>query len=87
MWSGGRRGRDGVGVAGGLSRREATTLIGPTGQFFFLLAAVVCFGLAAIGEPRVMGGRPGAASRIALVPLGLALYVFPAMWNTGKLAF
>lgn len=76
-------------MAGGLSRREATKLIGPTGQFFFLLAAVVCFALAAIGEPRVMGrlGRPGAASRVALVPLGLALYVFPAMWNTGKLAF
>ena len=60
-------------------------MIGPKGQFFFYLAAVICFVLAAIGEPRVMGrlGRPG----IGFVPLGLALFLFPQMWNLGQTAF
>ena len=63
-------------------------MIGPKGQFFFYLAAVVCFVLATIGEPRVgRFGRAGVASRIAFVPLGLALWLFPTMWNTGQVAF
>lgn len=64
-------------------------MIGPKGQFFFFLAAVICFVLAAIGEPRLAGrfGRASAVSRIAFVPLGLALWLFPLMWNTGQLAF
>lgn len=61
----------------------------PKVQFFFYLAAVVCFVLAAFGDGwRVgAGGRPALASRISLVPLGLALFVFPVLWNTGELAF
>lgn len=52
--------------------------------FFFYLAAVVCFALAAAGN---VGGGRGALSRVSLVPLGLALYVFPQMWNIGAEAF
>ncbi len=51
--------------------------------FLFYAAAVVCFVLAAAGE----GGRRGALARISLVPLGLALYVFPQMWNAGSAGF
>ena len=62
-------------------------MIGNTGQFFFYLAAVICFVIAAFFEGAVVGrfGRPGAP-RIAFVPLGLALWLFPLMWNTGKVA-
>lgn len=52
--------------------------------FFFYLAAVVCFVLAAVGT---VGGGRGALSRVSLVPLGLALFVFPQMWNIGAAAF
>jgi len=57
--------------------------------FFFYLAAVICFIVAAVGADWRFGrlGRKGLAPRLVLVPLGLALYVFPAMWNAGKLAF
>lgn len=48
-------------------------------QFIFYLAAVVCFVLAALGS-RVR-------AQVAFVPLGLALFVFPTLWNTGVLAF
>ena len=52
--------------------------------FLFYAAAVICFVLAAAGDvPR----RRGAMARIGLVPLGLALYVFPQMWNAGAAAF
>lgn len=58
-------------------------------EFFFYLAAVICFGLAAAGEGWRYGrlGRRGLAPRVVLVPLGLALWLFPLLWNTGKLAF
>ncbi|MGI8711104.1 MAG: hypothetical protein ACR2LA_08950 [Acidimicrobiales bacterium] len=51
--------------------------------FIFYLAAVICFALAAFG------GRAGGArtSTVALVPLGLALWLFPTLWNTGVTAF
>jgi len=52
--------------------------------FLFYAAAVICFVLAAAGD--VTKGR-GALARIALVPLGLALYVFPQMWNAGAAGF
>lgn len=52
--------------------------------FLFYLAAVVCFALAAAGT---VGSGRGALSRVSLVPLGLALYVFPQMWNIGADAF
>jgi hypothetical protein len=58
-------------------------------EFFFYLGAVLCFVLAAAGEGWRYGrlGRRGLAPRVVLVPLGLALWLFPLMWNTGKLAF
>lgn len=57
--------------------------------FFFYLAAVICFVLAAAGEGWRYGsrGRRGLAPRVVLVPLGLALWLFPTMWNTGQAAF
>jgi len=48
------------------------------------LAAVVCFALAAFVAPaakRVPGGTVG------LIALGLALWLFPLMWNTMETAF
>ncbi len=61
----------------------------PKIQFFFYLGAVICFALAAAGDAWRFGarGRRGLAPRLGLVPLGLALFVFPTMWNTGDLAF
>ena len=61
----------------------------PKTSFFFYLAAVICFVIAAAGQNWRFGrlGRRGVAPRLVLVPLGLALYVFPVMWTTGKLAF
>ena len=58
-------------------------------EFFFYLGAVICFLVAAAGEGWRYGrlGRRGMAPRVVLVPLGLALWVFPLMWNTGKAAF
>lgn len=58
-------------------------------SFFFYLASVICFVIAAAGAEWRFGrlGRRGVAPRLVLVPLGLALYVFPLMWNTGKAAF
>ena len=53
-------------------------------QFIFFLAAIICLGIAALGE----GGRGrGIAGRISLVPFGLALWLFPTVWNTGHAAF
>ena len=53
--------------------------------FIFYLAAVVCFLLAAF---QGQTGRRGAAlTRVGLVPLGLAFFVFPFMWDTGAAAF
>ena len=51
--------------------------------FLFYLAAVVCFALA------VAGGRVGPARTggLGLLPLGLALWLFPTLWNTGTAAF
>jgi hypothetical protein len=58
-------------------------------QFFFYLAAVICFVLAALGEGWKHGRRTrgGLAPQLALIPLGLALWLFPLMWNTGWHAF
>ena len=52
--------------------------------FWFYLAAVICFALAAIGQGV---GTRGVASRLSLVPLGLALFAFPTMWTVGAQAF
>jgi hypothetical protein len=58
-------------------------------KFFFYLAAVVCFLIAAAGEGWRYGsrGRKGLAPRVVLVPLGLALAFFPTMWDAGVEAF
>ncbi len=48
-------------------------------KFFFYLAAVVCFAIAAFGQR--------FSARIGLVPLGLALFIFPTVWDTGVAAF
>ncbi|MGH9266520.1 MAG: hypothetical protein ACRD1D_17690 [Acidimicrobiales bacterium] len=58
-------------------------------EFFFYLAAVICFVVAAAGEGWRYGrlGRRGLAPRVVLVPVGLALWLFPLMWNTGQAAF
>lgn len=50
-------------------------------RFFFYLAAVVCFGLAALP------GGAKAPAGVNLTSLGLALFVFPTMWDTGQAAF
>lgn len=57
--------------------------------FWFYLAAVVCFVVAAAGEGWRYGrlGRRGIAPRVVLVPLGLALWLFPLLWTTGQAAF
>jgi len=57
-------------------------MLNPKIVFLFYAAAVVCFVLAAAGS-----ASRGALSRVSLVPLGLALYVFPQMWNAGAAAF
>lgn len=64
-------------------------MIDAKGQFFFYLAAVICFFVAAAGETWRFGrlGRRGLGPRLALVPLGLGLWLFPLMWNTGEAAF
>lgn len=58
-------------------------------QFFFYLAAVLCFLVAAAGEGWTHGRmtRRGLKPRLVLLPLGLALWLFPLMWNTGYTAF
>lgn len=56
----------------------------PKVAFWFYLAAVVCFVLAAVGQSV---GTRGLASRLSLVPLGLALYVFPTLWTVGTQAY
>jgi hypothetical protein len=57
--------------------------------FFFYVGAVLCFLLAAIGETWRYGARTraGLSPRLVLLPLGLALWLFPLMWNTGYHAF
>ncbi len=61
----------------------------PEVSFFFYLAAVFCFALAAAGEAWRYGRRTrsGLKAAIALVPLGLALTVFPTLWTTATLAW
>ena len=58
-------------------------------KFFFYLAAVICFAIAAAGEAWRFGGRGrrGLPPRLSLVPFGLALAFFPTMWDAGVAAF
>ncbi len=64
-------------------------MMNPKVEFFFYVAAVACFLLAALGEGWKYGRRTraGLAPRLVLLPLGLALWLFPLMWNTGHVAF
>lgn len=61
----------------------------PEISFFFYLTAVICFLLAAIGEGWRFGARTRAGLKpsLTLLPLGLALALFPLMWDTGVAAF
>lgn len=61
----------------------------PEISFFFYLGALICFILAAVGEVWKYGGRTrrGAQPTLSLLPLGLALTVFPTLWSTGTLAW
>ena len=61
--------------------RSDETMMSVEIKFLFYLAAVICFVLAALPA-----GRPGL-SRVGLTPLGLALFVFPTLWDTGAAAF
>ncbi len=56
-------------------------------KFFFFLASVICLGVAAAAPALARPGRPGLAPRVALEPLGLALFVFPFMWDAAVLGF
>ena len=60
----------------------------PEAKFFFFLASLVCFVIAAAGEGWRFGrlGRRGMAPRLVLMPLGLALFVVPFMWDAYKAA-
>ena len=62
-------------------------MLDPKIKFIFYAAAVACFVLAAVQSTGRGGGGRGALTRVSLVPLGLALFVFPAMWDTGAAAF
>jgi hypothetical protein len=56
--------------------------------FLFYGLAVVCFVLAAAESSGRSGvGSRGPLARVGLVPVGLALYVFPQMWNAGAAGF
>ena len=48
-------------------------------KFLFYLAAVVCLAIAAFAT------RFNA--RVGLLPLGIALFIFPTLWDTGVAAF
>lgn len=60
----------------------------PKADFFFFLAAVICFLIAAAGAEWRFGrlGRRGVAPRLVLVPLGLALFTIPFMMDAWDLA-
>jgi hypothetical protein len=72
-------------VALGLARRplgQGGWSMDPRLEFVFYLGALICFGLAAAGGR--VGPRTG---NVGLLPLGLALWLFPLLWNTGVAAF
>jgi hypothetical protein len=57
-------------------------------EFFFYVAAAICFIVAAFGETLKVGRRTraGLTPLVVLVPLGLFLWLFPLLWNTGEVA-
>ena len=58
-------------------------------KFWFYLASVIVLLLAAAGENWRYGARTrrGVAPALTLLPLGIALFVFPTMWDVGVEAF
>ncbi len=60
----------------------------PKTDFFFYLASVICFLIAAAGSEWRFGrhGRRGVAPRLVLVPLGLAVFVIPVMMDAWEAA-
>ena len=58
-------------------------------KLFFYLGSFLCFAIAAAGEAWCFGtrGRRGLPPAVALLPLGLALFVFPTVWDFGELTF
>jgi hypothetical protein len=63
--------------------------VDPKSQFFFYLAALICFVLATVGDVWKYGARTrrGLTTAVALQPLGLALALFPTLWTVAKLAW
>jgi hypothetical protein len=63
--------------------------VDPKISFFFYLAAVICFVIAAAGPSWKHGlrSRRGGTPTLVLVPLGLALALFPTMWTAGTIAW
>jgi hypothetical protein len=61
----------------------------PKISFFFYLGAVICFAIAAAGPAWKHGlrSRRGGTPTLVLVPLGLALAVFPTMWTVATVAW
>ncbi|MGD9704148.1 MAG: hypothetical protein AB7Q42_21345 [Acidimicrobiia bacterium] len=61
----------------------------PEISFFFYLAAVLCFVVAALGDAWKYGRRTrsGIKPLLVLMPLGLALAVFPTLWTTATVAW
>lgn len=61
----------------------------PEIAFFWYLGAVICFVVAALGEGWTYGSRSrrGMKPALTLLPLGLALAVFPTLWTVGVEAF
>jgi hypothetical protein len=55
--------------------------------FLFYAAAFACFVLSALQSSARPGLSRGALTRVGLLPLGLALYVFPQMWNAAVAGF
>ncbi|MDP2290305.1 MAG: hypothetical protein Q8M22_03910 [Actinomycetota bacterium] len=61
----------------------------PKISFFFYLGAVIAFAIAAAGPAWKHGlrTRRGGEPTLVLVPLGLALAVFPTMWTVATIAW
>ena len=51
-------------------------------RFFFYLLAFIVFIFSMLGRGFKIGGRG-----VTEVPLGLALWLFPLLWDTGEAAF
>ena len=61
----------------------------PQVSFFLYMAATICFVVATAGEGWRYGGRSrkGIKPLLVLMPLGLALALFPTLWTTATVAW